>query len=94
MSGTTVSIPVSDALAQLLPTTLNEQRRVLELGLKEWKLQAALDAYRRGEGSLAYHAEQLGIPLREMIPLAYAHGLTPATVEDEATLDLKRAGSL
>ena len=37
----------------------------------------ALQAYKRGEGSLAYAARQAGISLREMIPLAYAHGLTP-----------------
>ena len=47
------------------------------LGLREWKVRKALDAYQRGEGSLAYAAQEAGISLREMIPLAYAHGVTP-----------------
>ena len=47
------------------------------LGLREWKVRKALDAYQRGEGSLAYAAQEAGVSLREMIPLAYAHGLKP-----------------
>jgi hypothetical protein len=35
------------------------------------------EAYRRGEGTLAYAAQQAGISIRQIIPLAYAYGLTP-----------------
>lgn len=47
----------------------------------KWQAEVrnALEAYRRGEGSLAHAARQAGISLREMIPLAYAHGLEPKT---------------
>lgn len=74
---TTISISVPDELAQQLPTEPTERQRVLELGLQQWRVRRALEAFKRGEGSLAYAAKQAGISLREMIPLAYAHGLTP-----------------
>ncbi len=78
MSGTTtISILVSDDLAQQLPAEPAERQRVLELGIKQWRVRRALEAFQRGEGSLAYAAQQAGVSLREMIPLAYAHGLTP-----------------
>jgi hypothetical protein len=73
----TVSIAVSEELARQMPPDPAEQQEVLTLGLREWRIRRALDAYRRGEGSLAYAARQAGVSLREMIPLAYAHGLTP-----------------
>jgi hypothetical protein len=74
---TTISFSVPDELAEQLPTEPSERQRVLELGLQEWRVRRALEAFSRGEGSLAYAAQQAGISLREMIPLAYAHGLTP-----------------
>jgi hypothetical protein len=46
-------------------------------GLREWRVRKALEAYARGEGTLAQAAQQAGVPLHEMIPLAYAHGFTP-----------------
>lgn len=77
MSKWTVSIPVPEELAEQLPDDPGERQDVLVLGLREWRVRKALDAYGRGEGSLAYAARQAGISLREMIPLAYAHGLAP-----------------
>jgi hypothetical protein len=72
-----ISISVPDELAQQLPAEPTERQRVLEFGLQEWRVRQALETFKRGEGSLAYAAKQAGISLREMIPLAYAHGLTP-----------------
>ncbi len=74
---TEISLSVSDELAEQLPDEPAERQAVLELGLREWRIRRALEAYARGEGSLAYAAQQAGTSLREMIPLAYAHGLTP-----------------
>jgi hypothetical protein len=74
---TKISISVPDELAEQLPVEPAERQAVLALGLKEWRIRRALERYERGEGSLAYAAQQAGISLREMIPLAYAHGLTP-----------------
>jgi hypothetical protein len=85
MPRSTVSIAVPEDLAHELPP--DQWREVLVLGLREWKVRKALEAYGRGEGSLAYAAQQAGISLREMIPLAYAHGLAPK-VETTGTDEL------
>ncbi len=74
---TLVKISVPDRLAAELPTDPALRCEVLELGLRCLRIREALDAYRRGEGSLASAAKNAGVTLREMIPLAYAHGLTP-----------------
>jgi hypothetical protein len=73
----TVSIAISEELAGQLPPDPKERQEVLVLGLREWRIRKALEAYGRGEGSLAHAAHKAGVSLREMIPLAYAHGLTP-----------------
>ena len=72
-----VSFPVPDELAEQLPAESSERQQILEYGLREWRLRHALEAYRQGGGSLAYAAQQAGISLREIIPLAYAHGIVP-----------------
>ncbi|HEX3527326.1 MAG TPA: hypothetical protein VH988_09685 [Thermoanaerobaculia bacterium] len=77
MPRSTVSIAVSEELARQLPPDPLEWQEVLALGLREWRIRKALGAYERGEGSLAYMAYQAGVSLREMIPLAHAHGVTP-----------------
>lgn len=79
----TVSIVVPEELADELPVDPAQRQEVLMLGLREWKVRRALEAYRRGEGSLAHAAHQAGVSLREMIPLAYAHGLTPKVDPEE-----------
>jgi hypothetical protein len=55
-----------------------------------------LEDYRRGHGTLAYAAEQAGVSLREMIPLAYAYGLTPRIDPDwlSGPLSLDEAANL
>jgi hypothetical protein len=60
-----------------LPEEPQERLAVLDPGLREWRIRRALENYRQGVGSLAFAAHQAGISLREMIPLAYAHGLEP-----------------
>ena len=74
---TWVKIEVSDQLVRDLPTDPAERSRILKIGLREWRIQKALEPYRQGEGTLAHAAQAAGIPLREMIALAYAHGLSP-----------------
>lgn len=80
----TVSIAVTEELARQLPPDPQERREILVLGLREWKVRKALDAYQRGEGSLAYAAQKAEVSLREMIPLAYANGVTPKVEATEA----------
>ena len=73
-----VSIGVLEEFRDKLPSDPTEQLQVLELGLRELRIRKALDAFDRGEGTLAFAARRARIPLRQMIPLAYAHGLEPA----------------
>lgn len=84
MPRSTVSILIPDELARQLPPDPDQRQEVLVLGLREWRIRKALEAYKRGEGSLGYAARQAGVSLREMIPLAYAHGLEPRTEDAEA----------
>ena len=94
---TIISITVPDELADQLPAELAERQAVVVLGLREWRLRQALSAYQRGEGSLAYAAQQAGVTLREIVPLAYAHGLTPPTEgwgSDDDSLTIEQASQL
>jgi hypothetical protein len=97
MSAKTVSIPVPSSIADQLPSEPGERERVVELGLREWRIRKALVAFEQGEGSLAYAAQRAGIPLREMIPLAYAHGVEPRLapeIEGKDRLTLEEAADL
>ena len=96
MGTRTVKIAVSDRLAAEMPADPGIRGEVLELGLRSWRIREALEAYRRGEGSLAYAAERAGVTLREMIPQAYAHGLSPKLEEGllEEPLSIEQASEL
>jgi len=72
-----VVIPLSPELAEALPSDPATRTEVLSIGLQQWRIRQALERYRQGEGSLAHAAQHAGISIRQMIPLAYAYGLTP-----------------
>jgi hypothetical protein len=90
-SPTYVTIPLSPELAQELPPDPATRMEVLTIGLQQWRVRQALEAYRQGKGTLAYAAQQAGISIRQIIPLAYAYGLTPkidpAWLSDELSID-------
>ena len=72
-----ITIAVSPEIARGLPPDPATRAEVLAMGLQQWHVRQALEAYRRGEGTLAYAAQQAGVSIRQIIPLAYAYGLTP-----------------
>ncbi len=86
-----VSVEASESVVRELPTDPLDRAEILRLGLREWKIRKALDAYRREEGTLAYSARRSGISLWEIGAVAYAHGLTadldPRALEGEMTLE-------
>lgn len=93
----TLSLAVPEEVARQLPEDPAERQQVLELGIREWRIRQALEAFRRGEGSLAYAANQAGISLREIIPLAYAHGLEPKIAPEDlvdSPLSIEQASNL
>jgi len=85
---TYVTIPASPETVQQLPPDPATRAQVLELGLRQWRIREALEDYRRGRGTLAYAAEQAGVSLREIIPLAYAYGLTPPVDSNRISVSL------
>lgn len=94
MAHAQLSIAFPEELARQLPADPGERQQILALGLREWRIQKALAAYARGEGSLAFAANQAGVSLREIIPAAYARGLAPHLDPADQALTLDRAASL
>lgn len=93
----TLSLAVPEEIARYLPEDPAERQQVVELGIREWRIRQALEAFRRGEGSLAYAAKRAGVSLREIIPLAYAHGLEPKVDPEDlvsAPLSIEQASNL
>jgi len=88
---TYVTIPLSPELADELPPDPATRAEVLSIGMQQWRIRQALEAYRRGEGTLASAAQRAGVSIRQIIPLAYAYGLTPEVdptwFSDELSID-------
>ena len=95
-SPTYVTISLSPEIARELPPDPATRAEVLAMGLQQWRVRQALEAYRQGEGTLAYAAQRAGVSLRQIIPLAYAYGLTPKVDPDwlSAELSIEQATQL
>ncbi len=83
----TITIRLPETLVKELPEEESSLFEILKLGLRQLKIEKALERYKKGGVSLARVAELAGISIREMIPLAYAHGFEPKY--DEALLESK-----
>jgi predicted HTH domain antitoxin len=83
----TITIQLPDYLVEELPMAESSIHEILKLGLKQLKIEKAIERYKKGGVSLAKVAELAGISIREMIPIAYAHGLEPKY--DEALVESK-----
>ncbi len=92
----TITIRLPDYLIEELPEEESSIYKILKLGLKQLKIERAIERYKKGGVSLAKVAELAGISIREMIPIAYAHGLEPKYDEslDESKITLERAINL
>jgi predicted HTH domain antitoxin len=73
----TITIRLPDYLVEELPEEESSIYEIVKLGLKQLKIEKAIARYKKGGVSLAKVAELAGISIREMIPIAYAHGLEP-----------------
>lgn len=73
----TITIRLPDYLIEELPEEESSIYEILKLGLKQLKIEKAVERYKKGGVSLAKVAELAGVSIREMIPIAYAHGLEP-----------------
>ena len=88
----TITLRLPDTLVKELPKEESSLSEIVKLGLKQLKIEKAIERYKRGSVSLARTAELAGISIREMVPLAYAHGLEPkydeTLVESELSLEM------
>lgn len=73
----TITVRLPDNLVKDFPEDESSISEILKLGLKQLKIEKAIEKYKKGGMSLAKAAELAGISIREMITVAYAHGLEP-----------------
>ena len=85
----TLIIELPLELAVQMPEKQAERQQVIVLGLIQLRIKKALEEYRQGDCSLAYAAKQAGVSLWEMIPFAYAYGLSPRIDPDLLKEELK-----
>lgn len=85
---TTVKLELPDELAKKLPKRGKPMQRVIQLGITHYKVEQAIKEYKKGKMTLAKAAELAGLSIREIIPLAYAHGLEPKFDESLLTEEM------
>jgi predicted HTH domain antitoxin len=78
MSGEELTITIPAELARELDSTSREFLvDILERGLREFKIERALDRYARGGVSFGAAAHQAGVSQSELARYAYARGMEP-----------------
>lgn len=99
MTYKTIATRVPKEIDEFLQKIMREERldksattrRILELGISEWRKERALDALKKGKATLAKAAEIADLSIYEMIELVkekkmdYIH-ITPKDIEEEAAL--------
>jgi len=72
-----VAVRVSRQVSELIERISSEERvdkstvirKLLDLGLREWRVQRALDKYQRGEVTLLKASEMAGVTIYDMIAI-------------------------
>ena len=99
MTTKTIRTRVPKETDEFLQKTLKEERldksaatrRILELGISEWRKEKAIDALKKGKATLAKAAEIADLSIYEMIELVkeknidYIH-ITPKDIKEESIL--------
>ncbi len=82
-----------DCIAERLKTDRSEAlRRFIERGLREAKIDDALDRLRRGKVSIGRAAEDAGITLYEMLELVRRHQIASGYGPEDLERDLRALG--
>ena len=82
-----------DRLAERLKTDRSEAlRRFIERGLREARIDDALDRLRRGEVSIGRAAEDAGVTLYEMLELVRRHHIPSGYGPEDLERDLRDLG--
>jgi predicted HTH domain antitoxin len=90
MSTETLTLNIPSTLARELKTAnQNFLINILERGLKDFKIERALEQYSRGNMSFGAAAEQANVSQSILSKYAYARGIEPSfsaeTVDEELT---------
>lgn len=73
-----LNLAIPDALADDLESASHDYLlELLERGLREVKIDRALELYGRGGMSFGAAAERAGVPISDLARAAYARGLQP-----------------
>lgn len=82
-----------DRLAERLKTDRSEAlRRFIERGLREAKIDDALDRFRRGKVSIGRAAKEAGVTLYEMLELVRRHRIPSGYGPEDLERDLRELG--
>jgi len=100
--GATVTTRVSDDIAKDLKKISKEEeldmssvvRRLLSRSIREWKVEHALEEYRKGRITLWKAARYAGVSLREMMDLAASRGVSLQYTVDDLKEDFEAASAL
>jgi len=89
MSVETVTLKLPASLAQELSAASQEfLADILERGLRELKIERALEQYSQGETSFGATARQAGLSQSELARYAYARGMEPPFSDDTLAEEL------
>jgi predicted HTH domain antitoxin len=78
MSGKSLTLRLPDLLADEFESASQDfLLEVLERGLREWKIERALELYTRGGFTFGAAAEHAGVSQSDLSRHAYARGLEP-----------------
>lgn len=92
MSVETITLQLPEALAQELSAASQSfLLNILERGLRELKIEQALDQYRQGGLSLGAAAQQAGVSQSDLARQAYARGMEPSFNPDTLAEELGEA---
>ena len=87
-----LTLEVPDHLAQQLDKARGDfVVRALELGLRQHRIEQALEQYKQGGMSLGAAAHKAGVTKSEMARQAYAYGLQPPYSEETLAEELGTA---
>lgn len=89
MSVETVTLKLPASLARELSAASQEfLADILERGLRELKIERALEQYSQGEISFGATAQQAGLSQSELARYAYARGMEPPFSDDTLAEEL------
>jgi predicted HTH domain antitoxin len=89
MSERSVTLDLPPSLAKELSRASREFLvEILERGLRELKIECALERYSQGKLSFGATARQAGVSQSELARYAYAHGMEPPFTDETVAEEL------